>query len=372
MQDVVWDRAAAIQRLRHDVWRYITRASRDDDDALVNAAALLQMPVAHVRHLAHLQFVLSDEVGRLLHGMPALSRRLTTTSEPERMVSAERIQGPIRWGETFAERASTGVPHAFVTAPTRRAFDTPENRVLVFALDAVAEFGARTNWHRGDTAGPPAVVRARVDGAVRWRQARSLRDLPHAVPTPALQARVRARRSFRRYQHAMDVVDLHRRYVRRLERDALRAAVEQHALIARELSVLVELECLFAALRALREGGWRAAPDQLVRPPLVFHGRREGATVEVEADARGGSTEVRLDVDGLLPNRGYAEVRDEFMLGSRLLVAPVLTRGATRRTVLIPPGRWRARDGAVIRGPRQIEVAAPLDELPYFVRMYRR
>jgi len=32
----------------------------------------------------------------------------------------------------------------------------------------------------------------------------------------------------------------------------------------------------------------------------------EGATVEVEADARSGSTEIRLDVDGLLPDRGYA------------------------------------------------------------------
>ena len=32
----------------------------------------------------------------------------------------------------------------------------------------------------------------------------------------------------------------------------------------------------------------------------------EGATIEVESDGRGGSTEIRLDVDGLLPNRGYA------------------------------------------------------------------
>ena len=32
----------------------------------------------------------------------------------------------------------------------------------------------------------------------------------------------------------------------------------------------------------------------------------EGATIEVGVDARGGSTEVRLDVDGLLPSRGYA------------------------------------------------------------------
>jgi superoxide dismutase, Cu-Zn family len=32
----------------------------------------------------------------------------------------------------------------------------------------------------------------------------------------------------------------------------------------------------------------------------------EGATIKVGVDARGSSTEVRLDVDGLLPSRGYA------------------------------------------------------------------
>jgi Cu-Zn family superoxide dismutase len=32
----------------------------------------------------------------------------------------------------------------------------------------------------------------------------------------------------------------------------------------------------------------------------------EGAQIEVESETRGASTEIRLDVDGLLPNRGYA------------------------------------------------------------------
>jgi Cu-Zn family superoxide dismutase len=32
----------------------------------------------------------------------------------------------------------------------------------------------------------------------------------------------------------------------------------------------------------------------------------EGARVDVEVDDRGGTTEIRLDVEGLLPNRGYA------------------------------------------------------------------
>jgi alpha-glucosidase (family GH31 glycosyl hydrolase) len=50
-------------------------------------------------------------------------------------------------------------------------------------------------------------------------------------------------------------------------------------------------------------------------------------------------------------------------------VAPVLTRGARSRVVLLPPGRWRAPDGAVSRGPTRIEVRAPLGELPVFERV---
>ncbi|MEO7181967.1 MAG: glycoside hydrolase family 31 protein [Gemmatimonadaceae bacterium] len=66
------------------------------------------------------------------------------------------------------------------------------------------------------------------------------------------------------------------------------------------------------------------------------------------------------------PHRGYAEVTDQFLLGDRVLVAPVMTRGATRRAVLLPPGRWRQPDGSVARGPARIEVAVGLNDLPYF------
>ena len=83
---------------------------------------------AEVRYLAQLQFILSEPVGRLLEQMPLLIRRLTTTTNTEVEISAQRIRGAIRWSETFAQRAATGLPHVFVTAPTRRAFDTPENR----------------------------------------------------------------------------------------------------------------------------------------------------------------------------------------------------------------------------------------------------
>jgi alpha-glucosidase (family GH31 glycosyl hydrolase) len=81
--------------------------------------------------------------------------------------------------------------------------------------------------------------------------------------------------------------------------------------------------------------------------------------------ARTGEPIVR-SLEYAFPHRGYEQVRDEFMLGDRVLVAPVLTRGAMKRTVQIPPGRWRAWNGVRVSGPRTIELAAPLGVLPYF------
>jgi len=36
------------------------------------------------------------------------------------------------------------------------------------------------------------------------------------------------------------------------------------------------------------------------------------------------------------PNVGYAKIIDQFLLGDRRLLAPVLTKGAVNRTLVIP------------------------------------
>lgn len=68
------------------------------------------------------------------------------------------------------------------------------------------------------------------------------------------------------------------------------------------------------------------------------------------------------------PGNGYETVMDEFMMGEKLLVAPQIVENAVSRKVLIPPGTWRADDGQVYIGPKSVEVATPLDRLPYFTR----
>jgi len=59
----------------------------------------------------------------------------------------------------------------------------------------------------------------------------------------------------------------------------------------------------------------------------------------------------------------------EWMLGANVLVAPVVTKGDTSRTVALPRGCWvHEPTGQRLTGPGSATVPAPLGALPYFFR----
>lgn len=70
------------------------------------------------------------------------------------------------------------------------------------------------------------------------------------------------------------------------------------------------------------------------------------------------------------PEEGLELIIDQFMLGNKYLVAPVLEKGATAREVSFPTGKWLGDDGVVVEGPCRITVDVPLDRLPIFERMH--
>ena len=65
------------------------------------------------------------------------------------------------------------------------------------------------------------------------------------------------------------------------------------------------------------------------------------------------------------PDQGFAEVKGQFMLGSKYLVAPMLTTGGIK-TVYLPKGSWKDDLGKKIKGPVTITTEVALDRLPVF------
>ena len=68
------------------------------------------------------------------------------------------------------------------------------------------------------------------------------------------------------------------------------------------------------------------------------------------------------------PNQGFEEVKDQFMLGPRYLVAPVLAE-ADEREVSLPAGEWKDDLGKVWKGGQTIKIDVPIDRLPYFEKL---
>ena len=68
------------------------------------------------------------------------------------------------------------------------------------------------------------------------------------------------------------------------------------------------------------------------------------------------------------PNQGFENCKDQFMLGPKYLVAPIITE-ADEREVMLPAGEWKDDLGNVVKGPTTIKVSAPIERLPYFEKI---
>ena len=68
----------------------------------------------------------------------------------------------------------------------------------------------------------------------------------------------------------------------------------------------------------------------------------------------------------VFPNFGFEMVKDQFMLGNRYLIAPVLVPHETERRVILPDGFWQGWNGQKYIGGRTINVRVTMDDLPYF------
>jgi alpha-glucosidase (family GH31 glycosyl hydrolase) len=69
------------------------------------------------------------------------------------------------------------------------------------------------------------------------------------------------------------------------------------------------------------------------------------------------------------PGSGYETIKDQFVLGNNIVVAPVVEKGVRSRKVVLPQGNWKADDGKTYTGGKPVEVSVPLERLPYFIKV---
>ena len=80
--------------------------------------------------------------------------------------------------------------------------------------------------------------------------------------------------------------------------------------------------------------------------------------------AQTGEPIVRL-MEYQFPHQGFENVKDQFMLGDKYLVAPVVTNDLSRE-VKLPKGTWRDEQGKKYKGGKTYKIKVPLERLPYF------
>ncbi len=69
------------------------------------------------------------------------------------------------------------------------------------------------------------------------------------------------------------------------------------------------------------------------------------------------------------PHQGYFNIKDQFMLGSKILVAPILEKGKTKRLVSLPKGKWKTSNGKILKGGKIYPFNVALDQLLFFERI---
>ncbi len=68
----------------------------------------------------------------------------------------------------------------------------------------------------------------------------------------------------------------------------------------------------------------------------------------------------------VFPGQGYANIKDQFLLGNDILVAPVIEKDHRERQVVFPKGKWKGDDGSIVKGPARKTISVPLERLPWY------
>jgi alpha-glucosidase len=116
---------------------------------------------------------------------------------------------------------------------------------------------------------------------------------------------------------------------------------------------------------------WRILDEEHLaacRKAVKLHEKMSGYILETARHAAKTGEPIVRSMEYACPHEGFAACKDQYMLGAKYMAAPMVSSGGSRM-VKLPKGRWKDDLGRVHDGGRTIEVAVPLDRIPYFERI---
>ena len=91
--------------------------------------------------------------------------------------------------------------------------------------------------------------------------------------------------------------------------------------------------------------------------------------LELAKEAAVSGEPIVRNMEYVFPGAGYADIKDQFLLGDDILVAPVLKKDQKERMVILPKGKWKGFDGKNYKGGKEIKVDVDLSTIPYFQKL---
>jgi alpha-glucosidase len=117
---------------------------------------------------------------------------------------------------------------------------------------------------------------------------------------------------------------------------------------------------------------WRILNEEnlaICRKYAKLHESMGGYILELAKQSAKNGEPVIRHMEYAFPHQGFIDCKDQFMLGEKYMVAPVVKK-EKKRQVRIPKGIWRDDLGESHKGPKTIEINVPIDRLPYFERVW--
>lgn len=99
-----------------------------------------------------------------------------------------------------------------------------------------------------------------------------------------------------------------------------------------------------------------------------LHQKMSGYILELAKRAAETGEPIVRSMEYEYPHQGFTDCKDQYMLGDKYLVAPMVTPGV-KRTVKLPKGKWKDERGQIFKGPKVIDTDVPLNRLPYYEKI---